>query len=107
MLQEAVQKRDVTRAPLTDSQLVKGPLTWADFIRAGNKSAGFSDCQPMAVPQLQLHSVDNDTVHVAPSSLQFMDKLGLEPVGQKRDVYYLAILPDSTAMQAKAKRLIL
>lgn len=103
MLQDAIQKKDITRA-CADSQLVKGPLTWSDFVRAGNKSAGFSDLEPMPVPQLQFTSSDNDFVRVSPSSLQFMDKLGLEPSGQKRDIYYLAILPDSSCMQSKAKR---
>ena len=103
MLQDAIQKKDLTRA-VSDGQIVKGPLTWSDFVRSGNKNAGFSDIEPMPVPQLQLSSGDNDVVRMGPSSLQFMDKLGLEPAGKKRDVFYLAILPDSSCMQSKAKR---
>ena len=103
MLQDAIQKKDITRQ-LTDSQLVKGPLTWSDFVRAGNKMSVRSDFEPMPVPQLQFTSNDNDFVRVAPSSLQFMDKLGLQPAGQKRDVFYIAILPDSSCAETKAKR---
>ena len=50
MLQEAIQKDGIDR-----SQYVKGPLTWSEFVRVGDKTCNISksDIAPLPIPQLQ------------------------------------------------------
>ena len=50
MLQDAIQKDNIDR-----SQHVKGPLTWSEFVRVGDKGSYVprSDLGPLPVPQIQ------------------------------------------------------
>lgn len=95
VLQDAVQKRGV-----------EGPLTWADLVRAGRRSVNFDEIEPLPVPQLQSMSsaVHNELLRLAPSSIQFSKELSLAPVGMKKDVFYIVILPNSDVILSKAKR---
>ena len=56
MLQEAIQKDGIDR-----SQYVKGPLTWSEFVRVGDKTCNIakSDIAPLPIPQLQVQVVIN------------------------------------------------
>lgn len=50
------------------------------------------------------NNTGNGSLQIAPHSLQFWDKIGLEPAANRRDIYYLALLPDSTFVKSRVKR---
>ena len=110
MLQEAIQKDGMDR-----SQYVKGPLTWSEFVRVGDKTCNITkaDIGPLPIPQIQAgtttapnnnNSQGNASLQIAPHSLQFWDKIGLEPAAHRRDIYYVAVLPDTTFVKSRVKR---
>ena len=97
MLRDAIQK---------DGRNVKGPLTWSEFVRVGdnrlfNKA---TDLPPLPVPQIQLGTGGHELVQVAPDSIHHWDTIGLEPAAQRRDVYYMALVPESAFVSSKIKR---
>lgn len=94
ILQDAIQKPGV-----------EGPLNWSGLVRAGRRTTS-DETEALPVPQLQSTSstVHNELFHAAPSSIQFCRELSLAPVGMKKDVYYLVILPNSDVILSKAKR---
>ena len=107
MLQDAIQKQS-SISQSSSLQNVKGPLTWSEFVRVGNKDHFKADLAPLPVPRVQVscnrsnQGIDN--VHVGPESLKFWDKVGIQPNASRKDIYYLAIIPDSTFIQNKVKR---
>ena len=108
MLQDAIQKEGSVQSS-SSGQNVKGPLTWSEFVRVGNKDHFKADLAPLPVPRVQLgrnqpNGTSGDIVHIGPDSIKFWDKVNIEPNASRKDIYYLAIIPDSTFIQNKVKR---
>lgn len=97
LLQDAIQKKCSTR--MWDA--VAGPLTWRQFHRLAGR--GTDDlCEPQPVPPL-LFGHDRDWVSLSPYAVHYWDKLLLEPYSYSRDIGYIVLVPDSSALIPKVR----
>lgn len=94
LLQESVQKKPQAMWEVTYS--VSGPLTWRQFHRLAGRGTE-DQCEPQPIPSLMVGH-DKDWVCVSPFALKYWEKLMLEPYTVTRDVAYLVVAPDNSAV---------
>ncbi|XP_055620502.1 mediator of RNA polymerase II transcription subunit 13 isoform X2 [Toxorhynchites rutilus septentrionalis] len=100
LLQDAFHKKCTTRlwdAPYT----IQGPLTWRQFHRLAGRGTG-GQCEPQPVPSLVV-GYEKDWLSLSPYSIQYWDKLLLEPYSYPRDIAYVVVLPDNDYVVSKVK----
>ena len=93
-----------------NSESVEGPLTWRALVRKSASSSNrpsppsgdSEDCAPEPIPHV-LVSSDKDCVQISPLALRLWDKLQLDPFSPQKDVLYVAVVPESNAVFARAQ----
>ena len=92
---------DALRKPSVGSlwNAIDGPLTWKGFYQLlhDQNQHDHLDEQisgPQPIPYV-LAGLERESIMLAPHGLKFWNKLGLEPYSKRKDIVYIAVVPDN------------
>ncbi|CAG0892736.1 unnamed protein product [Darwinula stevensoni] len=95
LLQDAIQKKRTVRL-WEATYNVSGPLTWRQLHRLAGRGTE-DQCEPQPIPSL-LIGHDKDWLTLSPLSLRFWEHMLLEPYSSPRDIVYVVVSPDNSAV---------
>ena len=97
------------KKPSLDSSwnVIDGPLTWKSFHQLLHEQSQHAHLDeqisgPQPIPYV-LAGLERESIMLAPYGLKFWDKLGLEPYAKRKDIVYIAVLPDNDYICAMTK----